>query len=187
MQVVRRSAAPTRIGPAMLDAGIGWGGSCFPKDVKALAYMAQENAVTPQVLNAVTKVNYDRRAAIVERVGEMIAGLQGKVVGLLGLAFKENTDDMRDAPATDISVDLIKAGAKVRGYDPVSMEVARPMLPHVELCKDPYEMAKGCDALIVVTEWNEFKQLDLGRIRELMRKPVLLDGQGRTLRRRLRL
>ena len=109
----------------------------------------------------------------------MLGGiLNGKTIGLLGLAFKPNTDDMRDAPSIDIAADLIKAGARVRGYDPVSMEVARPMLPEVELCKDPYEMARGSDALIVVTEWNEFKQLDLEKLKDLLKSPVIYDGRN---------
>jgi len=168
-----------RIGRHFLDAGLGWGGSCFPKDVEALAYMAKERGLEPRILNEVMKVNYDRRKEVTKHVQEMLGGdLKGKTIGLFGLAFKPNTDDMRDAPSIDIAGDLIKAGAKVRGYDPVSMEVARPMLPDVELCKDPYEVAKGSDALIVVTEWNEFKQLDLDKIRELLKTPVVFDGRN---------
>ncbi|MBI4732131.1 MAG: UDP-glucose/GDP-mannose dehydrogenase family protein [Chloroflexi bacterium] len=167
-----------RIGPAMLDAGVGWGGSCFPKDVKALAYMAEENNVTPHVLNAVTKVNYDRRRAVAERTGQMVGGLKGKVIGLLGLAFKENTDDMRDAPSIDIAHHLAEAGATVRGYDPVALEVAKGLLPEIILFHDPYEMAKGCDALIVVTPWNEFKQLDLQEIKGLMNSAIVFDSRN---------
>jgi UDPglucose 6-dehydrogenase len=167
-----------RIGPAMLDAGVGWGGSCFPKDVKALAYMAEETNVIPHVLNAVTRVNYDRRKSVVERTGKMVGGLKGKVIGLLGLAFKENTDDMRDAPSIDIARGLIAAGANVRGYDPVAIEVARGLMPDVTLLSDPYEMARGCDALIVITPWNEFKQLDLVEIKGLMKTPVIFDSRN---------
>jgi UDPglucose 6-dehydrogenase len=167
-----------RIGPAMLDAGVGWGGSCFPKDVKALAYMAEKNEVIPHVLNAATKVNYDRRTAVVERTGEMVNGLKGKVIGLLGLAFKENTDDMRDAPSIDIARGLTSSGATVHGYDPVAIEVARELLPDVTLFTDPYEMARGCDALIVITPWNEFKQLDLVEIKGLLKTPVIFDSRN---------
>jgi len=167
-----------RIGPHFLDAGLGWGGSCFPKDVKALAYMAEENHVEPRLLNAVTNVNYDRRPAVVEKVGKMIGGLQGKTIGLLGLAFKENTDDMRDAPSIDIAKALVASGATVRGFDPVSMEVAKNIMPGVKLCQDSYEMVTGCDALIVVTPWNEFKQLDLEKVKSLMKAPVIFDGRN---------
>ncbi len=167
-----------RIGRHFLDAGLGWGGSCFPKDVEALAFMAKEKGLNPRILNDVMEVNYDRRKAAVKRVSEMIGGLKGKTIGLLGLAFKPNTDDMRDAPAIDIANELTKAGANVRGYDPVAMEVARPILPAVEMFSGAYEMAKGCDALIVVTEWNEFKQLDLTKIKGLLNAPVIYDGRN---------
>lgn len=168
-----------RIGRHFLDAGLGWGGSCFPKDVEALAFMANERGLEPKILNSVMDVNYDRRTAVVRRTEEMVGGsLKGKTVGLLGLAFKPNTDDMRDAPSIDIANELIESGARVRGYDPVSMDVARPILPAVEFFNDPYELAKGCDALIVVTEWNEFKQLDLEKVKGLLKSPVIFDGRN---------
>ena len=168
-----------RIGRHFLDAGLGWGGSCFPKDVQALAYMAKERGLEPRILNEVMSVNYDRRKEVTQHVKGMLDGdLKGKTIGLFGLAFKPNTDDMRDAPSIDIAADLIKEGAKVRGFDPVSMDVARPLLPDVELCKDPYEVAKGSDAVIVVTEWNEFKQIDLELLKELLKTPVVFDGRN---------
>jgi UDPglucose 6-dehydrogenase len=167
-----------RIGPSFLDAGLGWGGSCFPKDVKALAYMAAEKGRHPQLLNAVMEINADRRTQAVKNLETLLGDLKGKTIGLLGLAFKPNTDDMRDAPSIDIAGGLLEAGAAVRGYDPIAMEVARGLLPAVELTDDPYEMAKGIDALLVVTEWNEFKHLDLERIKGLMKTPVLLDGRN---------
>jgi len=167
-----------RIGRHFLDAGLGWGGSCFPKDVKALAYMAKEKGLNPRILDSVTQVNYDRRSEVVKHMDNMTGGLKGKTIGLFGLAFKPNTDDMREAPSIDIAEKLTKAGAKVRGYDPVAMEVARPILPAVEMFKDPYEMAKGCDGVILVTEWNEFKQLDLDRLKSVLKKPVIFDGRN---------
>jgi UDPglucose 6-dehydrogenase len=167
-----------RIGRHFLDAGLGWGGSCFPKDVEALAFMAKENGLNPKILDMTMEVNYDRRMEAVKRVGEMVGGLKGKTIGLLGLAFKPNTDDMRDAPAIDIAEELNKAGAIVRGYDPVAMEVARPLLPAVDLYDDPYKLAKGCDALMVITEWNEFKQLDLDKVKGLLKSPIIYDGRN---------
>lgn len=167
-----------RIGPHFLDAGLGYGGSCFPKDVKALAFMAAEKGRHPQLLNAVMEINNDRRPMAVERLKEMLGDLNGKVIGLLGLSFKPNTDDMRDAPSLTIAQLLLQAGAKVRAYDPVAMTVARPLMSDVEMCPDPYELARGCDALMVITEWNEFKQLDLSRLKELMNQPVILDGRN---------
>lgn len=167
-----------RIGPMFLDAGLGWGGSCFPKDVLALAYMAEEKGIDPRILNTVMDVNYERRKEAVAFVEAMTGGVRGKTVGLLGLAFKPNTDDMRDAPAIDIAQDLTVAGAKVRGYDPVAMEVARPILPAVEMFEDPYSMSEGCDAMMVITEWNEFKQLDLEKIKGLLKTPIIFDGRN---------
>jgi UDPglucose 6-dehydrogenase len=168
-----------RIGRHFLDAGLGWGGSCFPKDVEALAFMAKEKGLEPKILNSVMEVNYDRRKEAVKSVEAMVGGsLKGKTIGLFGLAFKPNTDDMRDAPAIDISEELIEAGAKVRAYDPVAMSVARPILPAVEMFDEPYEMAKGCDAVMIVTEWNEFKQLDLEKVKGLLKSPVLYDGRN---------
>lgn len=167
-----------RIGPFFLDAGLGYGGSCFPKDVKALAYMAAEKGRHPQLLNAVMEINSDRRPMAINKLMEMTGDLQGKVVGILGLSFKPNTDDMRDAPAIDIAQGLIARGARVRAYDPVATEVAAHLLPDVELLSDPYTVAAGSDALMIVTEWNEFKQLDLERVRGLMRTPVVFDGRN---------
>lgn len=167
-----------RIGPMFLDAGLGYGGSCFPKDVKALAYMANEKGRHPQLLNAVMEINTDRRKIAVARITEMLGDLKGKTIGLLGLSFKPNTDDMRDAPSIDIANALLAAGSSVRAYDPVAMDNARAILPEVEMYSDVYSMAEGCDALMVITEWNEFKQLDLAMLRDLMRQPVIFDGRN---------
>jgi len=167
-----------RIGPQFLDAGLGYGGSCFPKDVKALAYMAAEKGRHPQLLRAVMEINDDRRSMALARLQEMLGDLAGKTIGLLGLSFKPNTDDMRDAPSIDIARSLIAAGANVRAYDPVAMEVARTILPEVTLLPDAYTLAEGCDALVIVTEWNEFKQLDLERIHSLVRQPIIFDGRN---------
>ena len=168
-----------RIGRHFLDAGLGWGGSCFPKDVQALAYMAREKGLNPQILDKTMTVNYARRKDVARRVESMLGGsLKGKTVGLLGLAFKENTDDMRDAPSIDIASALIQAGAKVRGYDPIAFETARPHMPAVDIMDDPYKLADGCDALIVVTPWNEFKQLDLEKLKSLLKTPVIFDGRN---------
>ena len=167
-----------RIGHAFLDAGVGYGGSCFPKDVKALAYMAETKGRHPQLLNAVMEINHYQRQAVAGKLEEALGNLRGKTIGLLGLAFKPNTDDMREAPSTHVAGILQSAGARVRAYDPVAMKVAARMLPDVELADDAYELAEGCDALIVITEWNEFKNLDLARIRDLMKQPVLVDGRN---------
>ena len=169
----------SRIGKYFLNAGLGYGGSCFPKDVKALAYMAEEKGRHPQLLQAVMDINDDRRPMAVKRVKEMLGGsLKGKTIGLLGLAFKPNTDDMRDAPAIDIANALIAGGAEVCAYDPVSVNVASGIMPAVEMCSDPYSLAEGCDALMITTEWNEFVNLDFDRIRDSMKTPIIFDGRN---------
>jgi UDPglucose 6-dehydrogenase len=167
-----------RIGPYFLDAGLGYGGSCFPKDVKALAYMAADKGGHPQLLHAVMEINNDRRPMAVDRLKEMTGELNGRTVGLLGLSFKPNTDDMRDAPSIDVAKALQEEGANVRAFDPVAMDVAGPLMQDVEMVADPYTMAEGCDALMVMTEWNEFKHLDFIRIHELMKYPVVFDGRN---------
>jgi UDPglucose 6-dehydrogenase len=168
-----------RIGSQFLNSGLGYGGSCFPKDVKALAYMAEEKGRHPQLLQAVMDINNDRRPMAFNRIKEMVGGtVAGKTIGMLGLAFKPNTDDMRDAPSIDIANALVAAGADVRGYDPVAVENAAVLLPGVEMFPDPYTMAEDCDALMVITEWNEFKQLDRTRIRDVMRNPIFFDGRN---------
>ena len=167
-----------RIGRMFLDAGLGYGGSCFPKDVKALAHMANIQGRHPQLLQAVMDINHDQRRLVVSKVRDLLGGLDDMVIGLLGLAFKPNTDDMRDAPAIEIAQMLQAGGARLQGYDPVAMLVAARHMPGVKLCEDAYEVASGVDALVVVTEWNEFKQLDLSRLKSLMRQPVVVDGRN---------
>ncbi|MFZ0533384.1 MAG: UDP-glucose/GDP-mannose dehydrogenase family protein [Anaerolineales bacterium] len=167
-----------RIGKQFLDAGVGYGGSCFPKDVKALAYMAAEKGRHPQLLYTVMEINDDRREMAIAHLKEMVGDLKGKVIGLLGLSFKPNTDDMRDAPSITIAQKLQSDGATVRAYDPVAMQVAQALLPGVVMMPDPYTLAQDCDALVIMTEWNEFKQLDKPRLRDLMRHPVIYDGRN---------
>jgi UDPglucose 6-dehydrogenase len=167
-----------RIGHGYLDAGVGYGGSCFPKDVKALTYMAEIKGRHPQLLRAVMDINDDQRRQVVRKLEQALDDLRGKTIGLLGLAFKPNTDDMREAPAAYIARLLKSAGAEVRGYDPVAMEVATRMLPELELADSAYDLAEDCDALVVVTDWNEFKNLDLARIRDLMTGDVIIDGRN---------
>jgi UDPglucose 6-dehydrogenase len=167
-----------RIGPHFLEAGLGYGGSCFPKDVTALAYMAAEKGRHPQLLQAVMDINSDRRRELVERLRQLLGSLSGKTIGLLGLSFKPNTDDLREAPSLEIAERLLAEGAMVRAYDPVAMPRAASLLPKVFMAPDAYALAEGADGLMVCTEWNEFKQLDFERIRGLMRQPVLVDGRN---------
>ncbi len=169
-----------RIGHYFLDAGLGFGGSCFPKDVKALEYMALIHGTHPQLLRAVMEINRDQRRKVVHMLRNLLGGsLRDKVVGLLGLSFKPNTDDMREAPSVDLAHLLSHEGATVKGYDPVAGPVARNVLPEVKLSSDPYDLASGCDAVILVTEWNEFKNLDMARIASVMHQPpVMIDGRN---------
>jgi UDPglucose 6-dehydrogenase len=179
-EVARGMGTDKRIGPQFLHAGIGWGGSCFPKDVKALVHMAATHGTHPQLLRAVMEINYDQRKRIINHLREILGTFRGKTVGLLGLAFKPNTDDMRDAPSINLARLLLAEGAHVKAYDPVAMDVARRAMSDMPLtyCDDPYKVAEGADAVILVTEWNEFKQLDMQRIKSIMRQPVLMDGRN---------
>lgn len=168
-----------RIGHHFLDAGVGYGGSCFPKDVKALAHMATIQGTHPQLLKAVMDINQYQRIHIIQKLRDILGSqLKGKTIGLLGLAFKPNTDDMREAPAVEIARVLLRESAAVKGYDPVAMTVAAKMLPDLILAEDAYELAKDCDALVLMTEWNEFKHLDMAQIKSLMRQPIFIDGRN---------
>ena len=167
-----------RIGSYYLDAGIGWGGSCFPKDVKALTALAARFDYHPQLLQAVMDINNDQRMLVIDKLRDCLGTLHDKVIGLLGLAFKPNTDDLREAPSIDIAKVLLAGGAHVRGYDPAAMERMQSLLPELEYARDSYQVAAGADALVVVTEWNEFRQLDLKRIQTSMRTPVVIDGRN---------
>jgi UDPglucose 6-dehydrogenase len=152
--------------------------NCFPKDVKALAALAERFDYHPELLNAVMDINRDQRMLVIDKLRDCLEELDEKVVGLLGLAFKPNTDDLREAPSLDIARVLLAAGAHVRAYDPAAMEGARVKLPAVEYTKDAYGLAAGADALVVVTEWNEFRHLDMGRLKASMRRPVVVDGRN---------
>jgi len=167
-----------RIGPSYLDVGLGWGGSCFPKDVAALTAFAENFNYHPELLHAVMDINRDQRMLVIDKLRECLEELPAKVIGLLGLAFKPNTDDMREAPSVDIAKVLLAAGAEVRAYDPAAMERSRTLLPDVEYLTDAYQVASGADALVLVTEWNEFRQLDMARVKQLMRRPVIVDGRN---------
>jgi UDPglucose 6-dehydrogenase len=177
-EVARGMGFDKRIGHHFLEAGIGYGGSCFPKDVKALAYMAQVHGKHPQLLNAVMDINADQRKLVLTKLQELLGGVKGKTVALLGLAFKQNTDDMREAPSTTIAEYLHHHGAKVRGYDPVAMDVAAGLMPYMVMTKNAYDLVEGADAVIVVTPWNEFMQLDMQRIKAAMRTPIMIDGRN---------
>lgn len=174
-----------RIGKHFLHAGLGYGGSCFPKDVRALAFMADEAGLHPQLLHAVMEINHDQRRVVMNKLASILGSLRGCVIGVLGLAFKPNTDDMREAPAVDIIRWVVSQGATVRVYDPVAIETGRIELERsgvrmesVIFCEDAYAVARDIDALVVATEWNEFKSLDMLQLRDLMRQPIVIDGRN---------
>jgi UDPglucose 6-dehydrogenase len=167
-----------RIGHAFLDAGLGWGGSCFPKDVKALEHMAVLHGTQPQMLQAVMEINRNQRRRAIMKLRKALGSLNDKTIGILGISFKPNTDDIRDAAAIEIIHLLQNEGAHIRAYDPQAMENAAKILKNVTLCENPYQVAEKADALVLATEWNEFKQLDFSKIKELMKQPVILDGRN---------
>jgi UDPglucose 6-dehydrogenase len=168
-----------RIGPSFLSAGIGFGGSCFPKDLRALARAPRGMGYHPELLQAVMDINRDMRRLIVDRLEEMLGGLRGLRIGILGLSYKPNTDDMREAPALEIIESLQRKGASVHVYDPVAMPAAKHLLNGGVTCaRDAYGAARKADALAVVTEWNEFRSLDLQRLKRVMRRPVIVDGRN---------
>ncbi len=167
-----------RIGPQFLQAGIGYGGSCFPKDVKALAHMAENSNLHPQLLLAVMDINSDARRFFVQKIERTLGSVSGRTIGVWGLAFKPNTDDMREAASLDIINALVRKGATVKAYDPVAMTVAQRLLPPITYATDPYEAVTGADAVLLLTEWNEFKQVDFGRVKSVMNSPVLFDGRN---------
>jgi UDPglucose 6-dehydrogenase len=167
-----------RIGRAFLDAGLGWGGSCFPKDVRALAHMAAVSGCHPQLLRTVIEINHDQRLKVIQKLRETLGSLEGQTVALLGLAFKPNTDDLRESPALEIARLLQAEGAALRAYDPVAMAGAQRALPDAAFGTSAYDAVVGADAAVIVTDWNEFKHLDLVRLRSAMQRPVLIDGRN---------
>jgi UDPglucose 6-dehydrogenase len=169
-----------RIGRAFLNAGLGYGGSCFGKDVKALAHMAAEAGLHPQMLEAVMAINKDQRHLVISKLEAELGDLRGRPIAVLGLAFKDNTDDMRDAPSIDIIRWLLDVGAEVRAFDPVATHTAQAAMPGWEItyCGDPYEAAQGADAAVVVTEWQAFRHLNLLKLRDALRQRVLVDGRN---------
>jgi UDPglucose 6-dehydrogenase len=174
--VARGIGLDNRIGPKFLHAGPGYGGSCFPKDTLALLQTADKFGVDQRIVRTTVQVNDDRKAAMVERVAKALGGeLQGKSIGVLGLAFKPNTDDMRDAPSIPLINGLIAGGARVRAFDPVAREQAEKVIKQVEFASDAYAAARDADALVIVTEWDEFRALNLEKLAQVMRGKVLVD------------
>ena len=178
LQVAKGMALDPRIGGQFLNAGLGFGGSCFPKDVAALAKIGKKHRQPFKILPQVLSVNKQQRKLFLQKVRRVVGNLKGKTIAVWGLAFKPNTDDLREAPSLEIIPGLLKAGAKVKAYDPVSMEKARVLMPKVKYVSSPYEAAQGADAILIVTEWNEFRQIDLKKLRGLVKRALILDGRN---------
>jgi UDPglucose 6-dehydrogenase len=178
-QVTKGVGLDARIGPAFMQAGLGFGGSCFPKDTDSLIHTAATLGYDFRLLKAVIDINRDRVSHFVEKIRKALDPLDDKTLAILGLAFKPNTDDMREAKSIEVIGRMLALGARVRAYDPVAVPNARKALSAaVSYCDSPYEAATGADGLVLVTEWNEFKFLNLERVRGLMRRPVIFDGRN---------
>ncbi|UCC66714.1 MAG: UDP-glucose/GDP-mannose dehydrogenase family protein [Deltaproteobacteria bacterium] len=173
--VARAMGLDGRIGRKFLHPGPGFGGSCFPKDTEALIHTGRDYNCEMEIVKSTVKVNKKQRERMIEKIGEMVGDLQGKTVGILGLAFKPNTDDMREAPSITIIKGLQAKGVRIKAYDPAAMEEAKKILNDVVYCKGPYEVAEGSHALVLITEWNRFRRLDLERIKGLLQEPIFID------------
>lgn len=175
-EIARGIGLDNRIGPKFLNAGPGFGGSCFPKDIRALIKIAQDNDVPLRIVEAVLGANEIRKRAVARKVAVAFGGsLRGKTVGVLGLTFKPNTDDMREAPSIPLITALRDLGASVRAYDPMGIKQALQEIPDLEISDSPYACAENADALVIVTEWEQFRALDLDRIKDLMMHPIIVD------------
>ncbi|MBX3595918.1 UDP binding domain-containing protein, partial [Sphingomonas sp.] len=175
-EVSRGIGLDNRIGRKFLNAGPGYGGSCFPKDTLALLKTADDNETPLRIVEATVQVNDQRKRAMGRKIIKAMGGdVREKAVAILGLTFKPNTDDMRDAPSIAVIQTLQDAGATVRAYDPEGIDQAMPLLNDVDFVESPYAAADGADALVIVTEWDEFRALDLARMKDLLNQPLLVD------------
>ena len=180
VEMVRRGmATDSRIGPAFLFPGLGYGGSCFPKDVKAIEHTSREYGAGMEIVAAVERVNARQKTIMLPRIEKALGGLAGKKVAVWGVAFKPRTDDIREAPALFVIEELIAKGAAVAAYDPKAMDQAKAVLPGaVQWARHSYEALEGADALLLATEWNEFREPDFARMKSVMRRPLIFDGRN---------
>jgi UDPglucose 6-dehydrogenase len=179
-EVMRGVGLDHRVGKEFLNAGIGWGGSCFGKDLSALIATAQEYGLSPSILSAAKQVNRAQRWAAIKKLQSSLKIIKGRMIGLLGLAFKPNTDDVRDAPSLDVAEQILNLGALVKAYDPVAELSCRRARPDLDIiyCQSVEEVAAGCDALVIVTEWEEFRSLKLPQLKQAMRTPLIIDARN---------
>ena len=167
-----------RIGKSFLNAGIGFGGFCFPKDLEAFYWISKKQGFDFKLLKEVKEINEQQRLLLVKKIEDAVWNLKGKTIGILGLAFKPDTDDMRFAPSIDIIGKLQEHGALIQAYDPAGMGKAKQVLKNISYQKNSYDTAKGADCLVILTEWNEFKELDLTKIKKLLKHPIIIDGRN---------
>lgn len=177
-KVLQAVGLDRRVGGQFLNAGAGYGGSCFPKDVKALIAIAKDYGYNFTLLKDVEQINKDSMTAIVDKAEKLLGNVKDKKIGVLGLSFKPDTDDMRESPAIAVISGLLKKGAQIKAFDPIAMVNAKQIIKGITYCKDSYEAAEGSDLLIVMTEWNEFRQIDLAKIKTLMKNPAILDARN---------
>jgi UDPglucose 6-dehydrogenase len=173
--VARAMGLDGRIGRKFLHPGPGYGGSCFPKDTSALLHIGRQRGCELKLVDSVIKANEEQRLRMVEKIRGIVGELRGKMIGILGLSFKPNTSDIRESSSIIIVQRLQAEGAQIKAYDPAAMDEAKVILQDIHYCADPYEVAQGCDALVLITEWNQFRRLDLDRLRELMKTPIFVD------------
>jgi len=176
-EVARGMGSDKRIGQAFLGAGVGWGGSCFPKDVKALIKTLKQHGCNADLFEAVDRINEAQRTVVIDKLKSVI-NIGGATIAIWGLSFKPKTDDIREAPALTVIKKLQNLGATVHVFDPVAMDNARNVLRHAVFFEDPYETIKDCNALVVVTEWDEFRNLDMRAVKSLLKEPVVIDGRN---------
>jgi len=167
-----------RISRDFLDAGLGYGGSCFPKDLDAFITISEKLGYNFQLLEAVREINQHQKVFFLDKIKDILWVIKDKTIGILGLSFKPNTDDIRNAPSIDIIKTLQAEGVKIRVYDPQAMKKAKGILNNVKFCKDPYDASQHCDCLLVITEWDEFKELDFTKIKKLLKRPIIIDGRN---------
>ncbi len=177
-KVAEGMGSDKRIGKDFLNAGVGFGGFCFPKDLSAFIKIAENLGYDFKLLREVEHINDEQKKGIVRKIRESLWNLRGKKVGILGLSFKPNTDDIRYAPSIDIISELIKEGVSIKAYDPKAMEKMKRIFPDITYCKDPYEVCNECDALVIITEWDEFRNLDIKKIKKLLVSPIIIDGRN---------
>lgn len=177
-EVAKGMGLDKRIGPSFLSAGLGYGGSCFPKDLDAFIKISEAVGYSFDLLKTVKNINEEQRHFFLKKVRDSLWVIKDKTIAVLGLSFKPNTDDIRSAPSIDIIKALVSEKAKVRVYDPQAMDKAKKILDKVTFCKNPYEACKGSDCVLIITEWNEFKELDFARVRKMLKRPLIIDGRN---------